>query len=133
MALTLEQKVAWSESGLWRTRVKGACLDYCANVINEDPYNVPGAGLTDPNLNKQYHDARVRVAQQCQMSPDSFAMQNAAAVAIPMVDPIAADDLALLGSVINLWKQLAGGIPVPPPATTFAGAPVPSGPMMPGG
>jgi hypothetical protein len=124
--MTLDQKVAWSESGLWRNRVKGACLDYCANVINEDPYNVPGAGLTDPTLNKQYHDARVRVAQQCQASPDAFAMANAAAVAIPMADPILADDLALLGSVINLWKQLAGGIPVAPPAAF--GATTPGGP-----
>jgi hypothetical protein len=127
MALTLDQKVAWSESKLWQGRVKGACLDYCANIINEDPYNVPGSGLTDPTLSKLYHDARVRVAQQCQTSPDAFAVANAASVAIPLADPIVADDLAVLGSVINLFKLLAGGIPVPPPPATL-GATSPGGP-----
>ena len=30
-------------------------------------------------------------------------------------DPTTADDLSILGAVINLWESLAGGKPVPPP------------------
>lgn len=112
--MTPDQKLCYSEGTLWRNRCKAQCLAYADEVVREDPYTlIP----TDPTLSKQYHDARVRVSQTCLAQPDMFALSNAASLALPLADPVLADDLALKGSVINLWITLAGGQPVPPPVT----------------
>ena len=55
------------------------------------------------------------MSQTCLAQPDQFAQQNAAGLALTVVDPVVVDDLGLLGAVINLWEILAGGIPVAPP------------------
>ena len=72
---------------------------------------IPG----EPQLSQQYYQARVRVSQQCLNSPDQFSLANAPSVAQMLPDPTTADDLSILGAVINLWESLAGGKPVPPP------------------
>ena len=112
--MTPDQKLCYSEGMLWRNRVKGQCIGYAGEVVRTDPYSyIP----EDQPRSLTYHNNRVRVSQTCLAQPDMFAQQNAAGLALTVVDPVTVDDLGLLGAVINLWEILAGGIPPPPPET----------------
>ena len=115
--MTTDQKLCYSEGTLWRNRCKAQCLTYADEVVRTDPYTlIP----EDPTRSLTYHQNRVRVSQQCLSQPDLFAQQNAASLALPLVDPVTADDLALKGAVINLWETLSGGVPPPPPVSVPA-------------
>jgi hypothetical protein len=121
--MTPDEKLAYSESVLFRNRVKAQCLPYCDEVVRENPYTLI-TGWSDPNAmavaSNEYHVRRVQVSQRCLNSPDLFAQQNAASVALSVPDPVLAEDLALKGAVINLWEVLAGGMPSEPPETQVA-------------
>jgi len=110
--VTSDQKLCYSEGTLWRNRCKGQCIAYAGEVVREDPYSLIAA---DADRSLLYHQNRVRVSQSCLAQPDMFAQQNAAGLALTVADPVAVDDLGLLGAVINLWEILAGGIPPAPP------------------
>jgi hypothetical protein len=116
--MTDEERLCYSEGKFWRDRVKAISLPYCSEVTNENPYTlVPD----EPELSAQYHQRRMQVTQDCLRAPDQFAAQHASFVALsPGIDPIAGDDLAIKGAIINLWIMLAGGVPVPPPAPVEA-------------
>jgi hypothetical protein len=115
--VTPDQKLCYSEGTLWRNRCKGQCIGYAGEVVRTDPYSlIP----EDPPRSLTYHQNRVRVSQTCLAQPDMFAQQNAAGLALTVVDPVLVDDLGLLGAVINLWEILAGGIPAPAPESEAA-------------
>jgi hypothetical protein len=109
--MTTDQKLCYSEGTLWRNQCKGQCLHYADQVTREDPYAlIP----EDPPRSLLYHQNRVMVSQRCLSAPDQFAAQNSASLVMMMADPTTADELALLGAVINLWETLSGGIPPEP-------------------
>ena len=124
--MTQDQKIAYAESALFRAQCKGNFLKYADEQIRNESAQQYTLIPDQPTLSKQYDDARVRVSQDCLRSPDQFTVSNSASVAQMLPDPLTADDLAILGAVINLWESLAGGKPVPaplPPAGAPAGAP----------
>ena len=123
MAMTREQKLAYSESTLWRNQFKAIALPYASSVVHENQDTL----VPDPAQSREYHQRRIRISDRCLQAPDQFAQQNAAVVILDpaVADPLTATDQIILTACQNLWKTLSGGEPVaplPPPETPAAAA-----------